>query len=40
MKKNDQYTLEEKKELLQLARKTIENYLTKGKKEYLHSIKG
>ena len=34
MNENDQYTLEEKKELLQLARKTIENYLTKGKKEY------
>jgi AMMECR1 domain-containing protein len=29
MNENDEYTLEEKKELLQLARKTIENYLTK-----------
>lgn len=34
MNENDQYTLEEKKQLLQLARKTIENYLIKGKKEY------
>jgi AmmeMemoRadiSam system protein A len=34
MNQSDQYTLEEKKELLQLARKTIENYLDKGKKEY------
>ena len=34
MNENDQYTLEEKKELLQLARKTIENYLTQTKKEY------
>jgi AmmeMemoRadiSam system protein A len=34
MNENERYTLEEKKELLQLARKTIENYLTKGKKEY------
>jgi AmmeMemoRadiSam system protein A len=34
MNKNDQYTLEEKKELLQLARKTIQNYLNKGGKKY------
>jgi len=34
MNENDQYTLEEKKELLQLARKTIEKYLRTGKKEY------
>lgn len=34
MNENDQYTLDEKKKLLLLARKTIENYLTKGKKEY------
>ena len=34
MNEDDQYTREEKKELLQLARQTIENYLTDGKKEY------
>ncbi|UCH93708.1 MAG: AmmeMemoRadiSam system protein A [Candidatus Aminicenantes bacterium] len=34
MNENDQYTVEEKKELLQLARKTIENYLSGSKKEY------
>ena len=34
MNEDDQYTEAEKKELLQIARKTIENYLTEGKKEY------
>jgi uncharacterized protein (TIGR00296 family) len=31
---SDVYTEEEKKELLQLARKTIENYLANGSKDY------
>jgi uncharacterized protein (TIGR00296 family) len=34
MNENDPYTIEEKKELLQLARRTIEAYLGEGKKEY------
>jgi AmmeMemoRadiSam system protein A len=31
---NDPYSMEEKKELLQVARHTIETYLKEGKKEY------
>jgi AmmeMemoRadiSam system protein A len=34
MNENDPYTIEEKKELLKLARRTIEVYLNERKKEY------
>lgn len=34
---SDEYTQEEKNELLKLARKTIENYLQDGKKEFIDS---
>jgi AmmeMemoRadiSam system protein A len=34
MSDKEGYTLEEKKELLQLARQTIENFLANGKREY------